>query len=586
MLKLFKGIDLSSVKSVYVYVIPFGILVWFVMNYGTNVPFMDQWGLVPIFKQLPTGDLGFTDLMRQNNEHRLLIPTAIFTLMAFLTDWNIWYELFLNIILTFITFSAVCFIAKQVYTASNALSLCLLVCGLLLCSLIQYDNWLHGFQVAFFLIQACVALAVLVLSLEQWSELKRVLIAGLLCFVASLSSGHGLLSWIALTPLILTMSSDRRTTVKYTFVWLLLLLGTYGLYFYEYVSPTGEFIPDKTFFLKHPIEAMQFFLVLQGSQFAHSFHLDPVSAATVLGLVISITYVFLTIYYSLNRRFNEQKSFIVLGLFGLLCSAMNTVGRSAWGPPLALTSRYTTTPIYVFVSVILMLLGLFTVTKKQYVVPLISGFLIAVIFSSSGYALTQAQEVRSFRQHGELCLEFMRVVAKVTDQTEHSCITKLYHVLPERAGSGIRAAVDDLDSLGFRHVWDRVRLNETPAENWGVLRNTNTSKQPIILKKSDVLELSGWAVVPGRNEVPRAVGITYGNTKRFLTVVPVNLVDKSVAAYLKNPSYRVSGWSAKIPMVWIPFGETEIKAWAYDDRDNQFVKIYSENEGLRIQVVR
>src|SRR5262245_35820129 len=56
---------------------PFLILIWAVARYSIDVPFLDQWDLVPLIDKMYQGQLTFHDLWMQFNEHRILFPKII-----------------------------------------------------------------------------------------------------------------------------------------------------------------------------------------------------------------------------------------------------------------------------------------------------------------------------------------------------------------------------------------------------------------------------------------------------------------------------------------------------------------------------
>ena len=78
-------------------------IAYFVHNYGINVPFWEQWKLVDLLEKAYAGEVALTDIWAQNSEHRAFFPLLIMLALAFLTDWNIMYELYTNLILAGVT---------------------------------------------------------------------------------------------------------------------------------------------------------------------------------------------------------------------------------------------------------------------------------------------------------------------------------------------------------------------------------------------------------------------------------------------------------------------------------------------------
>ena len=79
--------------------IPAFYIVYLISCYGVDIPSWDQWELVPLLGKMHAGKLSFADLWARHNEHRILFPRSIMLLLASLTDWNIIYELYVNVIL-------------------------------------------------------------------------------------------------------------------------------------------------------------------------------------------------------------------------------------------------------------------------------------------------------------------------------------------------------------------------------------------------------------------------------------------------------------------------------------------------------
>lgn len=56
---------------------PFLVLAVMIAVFAVNVPFLDQWELVELFRKYHEGQLGFADFFAQHNEHRLLFPRLV-----------------------------------------------------------------------------------------------------------------------------------------------------------------------------------------------------------------------------------------------------------------------------------------------------------------------------------------------------------------------------------------------------------------------------------------------------------------------------------------------------------------------------
>jgi hypothetical protein len=80
-------------------VAPFLVVVVLLLRYAVNVPYLDQWDLVPLVDKAYTGRLSLAELWAPHNEHRIFFPQLIMVGLARLTHWNIGYELGVNLVL-------------------------------------------------------------------------------------------------------------------------------------------------------------------------------------------------------------------------------------------------------------------------------------------------------------------------------------------------------------------------------------------------------------------------------------------------------------------------------------------------------
>ena len=67
-------------------------LIRLVALHGVDVPFWDQWELVPLLSALDGGTLTFGELWAPHNEHRILIPQLLMLGLASVSAWNTWLE--------------------------------------------------------------------------------------------------------------------------------------------------------------------------------------------------------------------------------------------------------------------------------------------------------------------------------------------------------------------------------------------------------------------------------------------------------------------------------------------------------------
>ena len=159
----------SQNKIIFIaYLIPVALVIWFISKFSVDVPFNDQWALVSLFDKIDKGSATFGDFFASHNEHRILFPKAIFALLAFTSQWNLDLERYFNVFLVIITFFLMYKIAEIIYNQDKlSFHLFNILTCFLLFSLYQASSWLFGFQLAFFLINTCLLLAVFILSFPK-----------------------------------------------------------------------------------------------------------------------------------------------------------------------------------------------------------------------------------------------------------------------------------------------------------------------------------------------------------------------------------------------------------------------------------
>ena len=82
---------------------PVAYLLVFLIGFTVDVPYWDQWDLVPLLQKMDDGSLSLNDLWSQHNEHRLLFPRLVMLVLARISDWNIYLEYAVSFVLASLT---------------------------------------------------------------------------------------------------------------------------------------------------------------------------------------------------------------------------------------------------------------------------------------------------------------------------------------------------------------------------------------------------------------------------------------------------------------------------------------------------
>lgn len=185
-----------------------GLFVRYLWDNALLVPGIEHWWLeYPLVIGAIDGTLDWTALLAPYAQHRLLVPHTLSVVGALLTDWDIRFEVGINVVLI-----AVCVVAViGLYRRSRLPALYgfagVLLIGLLL-SPVQFFNFVLGFQKCIWLIMA--PLYVCAYSVARWGPTRLAWGIGALgSLIAAWSFVAGNLLWV-LTPVALWLAGERR----------------------------------------------------------------------------------------------------------------------------------------------------------------------------------------------------------------------------------------------------------------------------------------------------------------------------------------------------------------------------------------
>ncbi|XGV98606.1 MAG: hypothetical protein ACAF41_06640 [Leptolyngbya sp. BL-A-14] len=575
----------TSIFLLICYLVPFAFLLWFVINFGVNVPYSDQWSSVDLFQEIGSGRATFQTFFAQHNEHRILFPRLISSALAFASGWNILWELYCNIVLSTIAFLLVFKLSlDQAGQCDRDFHIANVATCFVIFSVIQWENWLWGFQIAWFLVDLCLVIAVLALSSNLCSTLRiKIVLAATACLVASFSLAHGLITWIAVIPSLVTCCTNARQLKRVVFIWIILFLSACLLYLIDYHEPSTQYHDHLWLFLKEPKMAETYFLTLLGNPLGYNLDFSD-----VLGLAVFVNFVFFVIRFvtKAGSKFSKNAApWLSLGCFAILFDFMTTIGRIVLGVDQARASRYTTVAILLLVALIqlwrLHFLESNSVEQTNNISRqdgasiytfIISVFTLLVLGGSTN-ALAAAGSLRANLQYGQACL----TVAAYVTQSPGNCLQLLY-----LNSTLIGNWKNDLNQIGFRHFPDTsIQFVPESTKEYGSVDTLSASQTPVIVRKNCIncgsITISGWAILPEQMKPAQLVFLSRsGDPETFFTNTYVNIRSPDIAKALRNRRYRRARWATTVsPNLW-PLGKTVLTAWVYDPGGNQFVRLHGE----------
>lgn len=316
--------------------IPLLALVRMCVLLHVDVPFYDQWELVPRLEHLNAGTLTIRDVWMQHGEHRPMFPILLMLALARLSGWNIALEIFFNLvfgILIFATFAR--YLATTWGRHGGSPWWLLPVASVLMFSRVQWENWTWGWQMT--ALMGCFAgisgLYFLATAADRQWRFAVALACGVWCLY---SFGAGLVYW-SVGPIVIVLGppAPRRPRLA---AWIAVAAVTMATYFYDYHG-TGQPSPLSNFASLGAIAAY--------CKYALTFLGAPVAwygqrTSEALGGAAVIAFTVLALHL---RKIHEEPVYLfplAVGIQTIGIAALSGLGRASMGVGQAMSSRYTT----------------------------------------------------------------------------------------------------------------------------------------------------------------------------------------------------------------------------------------------------
>jgi hypothetical protein len=312
--------------------------------YGVNVPQADSWATAYDFAYLSDFKDLVSRLFSSHNEHRVVVPRVVTLLLATLSGWNVKLEMYVGFLVAAAGFGAILATAwrNRAFGASAApFAMSALAGSFAYFSWMQHENWLWGFQIAFFLTQTMFLAGLHVLHRDDWNPCLRVVAGGLFALLSTLSMAHGMFAWVALLPSLLAIPATRRARTVFLTAWVVTAALVAAAYFghgVNYYKEPGAHAPGLGTTLKLTVG-------LLGSQFGETIHGKPFKSALWSGAAVLLLLAAGIIQARRSgAEWRRIAPWISLALFaGAFCFAV-AHSRGIWGISVTMVSRYTTGP--------------------------------------------------------------------------------------------------------------------------------------------------------------------------------------------------------------------------------------------------
>jgi hypothetical protein len=324
--------------------IPAVLYLLYVAHYSVDVPYADDWNMVPVVVLALHGKLGIGELWSQYGDTRLLIPRLCFVLIGWIDHFDIRTVLLLSATMFIASYILILPLLRR-YTGKPLTSLSVLAVGVAWFSLADVQNALWSFQLAWYAATFFfVAMIFFLLSPRH-----RVAMYGLgigAAVAGSYAIVQGFVLWpVGLICLLLGSSRGRRTVAEVT-VWLSAAAITAAIYLHRFdtTSTAGGGV-------SHPVRLARFVILLIGNVIptaAHAAHPNFVFHE-VLGTIVAGAAAFVVVQ-SIRERHTRNPLPVLLITYGLFFDVMISLGRYTQGPSGALNNNRYTMPNLVLLT--------------------------------------------------------------------------------------------------------------------------------------------------------------------------------------------------------------------------------------------
>ena len=243
--------------------LPVLVTLVFVHLFAVDLPFQDQWEVVPALMHMESGHLHWGDIYRQHTEARVPVPTALTLLVAKLTRYNVVAE-------AYVAYASLVGALAVLFAFFRRLQRKLPVPTLAFLPIsVMFLGW-RGHEGILWGAGLNSNLGLLFLLLVIWSAIRVtesarfVWLAITLAVLAVFSFGSGILAWpIGLG--ILMFPAEGRRSPRLMLLWTAAAVATTAVYFNGYMIHRVPWESGYRYVLAHPVLAARYTLVYTGA---------------------------------------------------------------------------------------------------------------------------------------------------------------------------------------------------------------------------------------------------------------------------------------------------------------------------------
>lgn len=520
-------------------VLPIIIGAIYIYYFGVNVPYWDEWVVVPNYLgQIFDNKLSIYDLFIQHNESRPFFPRVLMLALALITDYNTISEMFFLYFLYITSFIIIFLMYKKDHEINKMSLIKFIPISWFFFNLIQMNNILFGVRIYQGLEILAFIFAIYLIDLSKTVD-KKFFGAAISSIISTFSYVSGLSIWpVGFIQIIL---NDSKEKIRKIFFWIICGGLIFIIYFYGYIKPSHN--PSLYPFGNH-LDAIIVFLSSIGYTITRDSPLSLITGALILIITCSIL-----LLNKKNLDIDRNAKWLSLIIYSFLVSIEITIGRAGT------TDRYL---LLIFFSIIgLYCLSLNTlknrykdssstdiIYKKECNYIILGVILCLLILGISTFFIIGIENGIKTKQFREEIAYYLETYKIQPDKN----LQKLY---PAPYGPKIIREIAPFLERYKLSVFSEnnidINILEKSSDDMlyhiDIINNKTVRLQESIVinkEKDDEIKIIGWAVDMHTNALANSVFVTIDNK----TDIPARyFIDrKDVSEGFKNDNFRYSGF--------------------------------------------
>ncbi|MFY9781191.1 MAG: hypothetical protein WAJ85_11880 [Candidatus Baltobacteraceae bacterium] len=551
-----------------------------VLTKAVDVPFWDEWEWGDTILSYHAGTLTFTTLWAQHNEHRMFFPQVAMLLLDSLGYWSQRRECLFSVAVVTGSLWLLWRIARRTLRPRAAFTV-IAIGSLVLFSPSQEENWLWGFQTAWFLVDLAVLGGALLLSQAEFSA-SLLLAEGALSALAAFSCGFGL----AILPAVAVGLFIRRREIgSAAFLqWVVVSLVIAGLYLWGWHAVPIPGAIQFSFLSGLRPRALEI-AVVAGLPVGMAGGLSASAAIGSVGFILAALYVVLSLRDLDDVRNARTAPWIAVLVYGVCASALIGYGRADLGPEAALSSRYVTCSLMLWLG----LLGLVAV-RPPWNAALLStraarALLIVGALALSCFLLgTWAKGAKNLFASAAFYRERNEVLANYWRAQDSDLLTLYVDANTVRTESAALSRIGQLPEVqpppeGLAEPIAEARFAQGYVDD------------AVIDQRSKLLTARGWAVSPLSPSLPRHLMVTLDGHRDAHLRIDENVRRDDVVVALGLDTSTSPGFEFALPISNLRTGWHQVEITLQDSHGVRFrfpseIKIFIANGSAVARIVR